>query len=312
MPCWTTRRSSALSIRAVRLCPTCGNAFGGPGWICPTCAGGPSRDEFPKFAPELDAGSEFMEPDAFERLASLEASSFWFRARNELIVSMLRRHAPAAASFLEVGCGTGFVLTGIRRAFPAMRLTGAEIHSEALRFARLRLPDAELIQMDARRIPYAAEFDVAGAFDVIEHIDEDVEVLVQMRQAVKPGGVVMISVPQHRWLWSAADDYAHHRRRYRWRELQSKMNDAGLEVVDRISFVSLLMPLLIASRLTQRRGLETYDPAGELKFPRVIDRSLEAAMRLERWLISRSIRFPWGGSLLAVGRRAAATGESET
>jgi SAM-dependent methyltransferase len=287
----------------VRLCIACGAAVPGPGWTCPRCGRSPKRNEFLSFAPDLDAGNEFIEADSFERLARLEGGSFWFRARNELIVWAIRKYAPSASSFLEVGCGTGFVMLGLRSAFPAMALTGAEIHEDALRFTRRRVPDAELLQMDARRIPFDAEFDTAGAFDVIEHIDEDVQVLAQMRQAVKPGGVVLISVPQHRWLWSAADDFAHHRRRYRRGEITRKAEEAGLKVETVISFVSVHLPLLLASRVRQRGKLESYDPSGELQFSRRLDRSLEAAMSLERWLIKRSLRFPAGGSLLLVARR---------
>ena len=61
----------------------------------------------------------------FDEVAELEAQSFWFRARNRLIVSTLRRHFPDARSILEVGCGTGYVLTALRAAFPEARLVGS-------------------------------------------------------------------------------------------------------------------------------------------------------------------------------------------
>jgi SAM-dependent methyltransferase len=287
----------------VRLCLACGAGIHGDDWTCPECGQSPARNEFLSFAPELDAGNEFIEADSFERLARLEGGSFWFRARSELIVWAVRRYAQSASSFLEVGCGTGFVMHGLHKAFPSMALTGAEIHGDALRFTRHRVPGAELLQMDARRIPFDSEFDAAGAFDVIEHIDEDAEVLAQMGQAVRPGGLVLASVPQHRWLWSAADDFAHHRRRYRRGEIRRKAEEAGLEVEAVISFVSVLLPLLLASRVRQRGNLESYDPSGELRFSRSLDRSLEAAMSLERWLIKRSLRFPAGASALMVARR---------
>ena len=287
----------------MKLCLACGAALPGSGWRCPACGRSPVGEQFLSFAPALNARNDFIEGDSFHRLASLEGGSFWFRARNQLIVWALRRYAPTTASFLEVGCGTGFVMLGLHGAFPAMALTGADIHEEALRFASQRVPNAVLLQMDARRIPFASEFDAVGAFDVIEHIDEDTEVLAEMRKAVKPGGVVLVSVPQHRWLWSAADDFAHHRRRYRRRELGSKAEAAGFKVEAMISFVSMLLPLLMASRVWHRDRLAGYDPSRELRFDRTVDRSLEAVMSSERWLIRRSVRFPAGGSVLLVARR---------
>lgn len=125
----------------------------------------------------------------FAELAQREAGNFWFEARNTIIVRTLRRFFPQFRSFLEIGCGTGFVLSGIARAFPDVRLVGTEIFVAGLPFAAARVPSASFAQMDARRLPYAAEFDVVGAFDVIEHIEEDVDVLENLKRAVRPGGV---------------------------------------------------------------------------------------------------------------------------
>ena len=80
--------------------------------------------------------------------------------------------------------------------------------------------------MDARRIPYEAEFDVIGAFDVIEHIYEDAAVLQQMHRAVRPGGGIIVTVPQHRFLWSKQDEFSCHFRRYTRGELMSKVSCA--------------------------------------------------------------------------------------
>ena len=65
-----------------------------------------------------------------------------------------------------------------------------------------------LIQMDARSIPYTDEFDVVGAFDVLEHVEQDAEALSAMYRACRTGGGILITVPQHKFLWSAVDEYA--------------------------------------------------------------------------------------------------------
>src|SRR4029077_3610296 len=142
-----------------------------------------------------------------------------------------------AQTFLEVGCGTGFVLTGVRRQFPSVQVAGTDIFTEGLAFARQRLPCVELFQMDARRIPFEAEFDVIGAFDVLEHIEEDEQALGELFRCCRPGGGIVITVPQHRFLWSAADEYAYHKRRYSRRELISKVRMAGFEILRVTSFV---------------------------------------------------------------------------
>ncbi len=258
-------------------------------------------DAIPRFAAPI--GRDGFDPDAFDGLAALEAGSFWFRARNRLIVWAVEHYFPTAHSLFEVGCGTGFVLEGLRRAFPQLWLVGGDLHLEGLEHASKRLPGLDLLQLDARHIPYEREFDVIGAFDVLEHIVEDREVLEEMRVALKPGGGILVTVPQHPWLWSAADDYGEHQRRYRRAELVSKVSAAGFAIRRVASFTSLLLPVMAAVRLRGRFSRHPPDPTRELATPRHIDTVLERAMDLERSLVVRGVDFPAGGSLLLVANR---------
>jgi SAM-dependent methyltransferase len=204
---------------------------------------------------------------------------------------------------LEIGCGTGFVLAGLRQRFPALRLVGGEPSAAGLQIARSRLPGVELRQLVGHRLPFDREFDVVGCFDVLEHVDDDVRVLAEMRRASAPGGGVLVSVPQHPRLWSAVDEFSEHRRRYTARELRGKLATAGFEVMRTTSFVSLLLPLVALSRLRARGPGETYDPRTEYRLPRWLDAALERVMAVERALMRRGVSFPAGSSLLAVARR---------
>ncbi len=135
---------------------------------------------------------------------------------------------------------------------PELNLQGSEVSLKGLRFAEKRLSRSKLFQMDARQIPFEDEFDVIGAFDVLEHIKEDTIALSAMYQATSKGGGVLLTVPQHPWLWSQADDYAHHVRRYQAKELKAKVENVGFQVIKIASFVSLLLPLMVLSRLQQK------------------------------------------------------------
>lgn len=288
----------------MRICSACGEAFDRSAWLCPHCEHVvPLRGGFPALAPTPTSSGEGFRPEEYGTLAASEATSFWFRARNRLIVWSLNRYLPDLRSFLEIGCGTGFVLAGIRQAFPNAALCGSEIFSEGLPFAAARLPGVELLQMDARRIPFVDHFDAVGAFDVLEHIEQDQEVLTQLHRALVPGGGLIVTVPQHRFLWSRQDDFACHVRRYSSRELRAKVEAAGFRIVKMTSFVSLLLPLMLASRLPKRKADAKFDVCGELILPRSVNLVLEAVMMVERTLIQCGVSFPVGGSLLLVARK---------
>jgi SAM-dependent methyltransferase len=241
-----------------------------------------------------------FEPSYFAELARIEPESFWFRARNRLLVSAFRRHFRSATSLFDVGCGDGFVLAAFQNAFPELRLGGAELFAEGLELARRRLPDAELIQVDARSLPYEEEWDVAGCFDVLEHVEEDERVLAKVHRALRPRGGLLLLVPQHRWLWSDADRIAHHIRRYSRRELVAKLRAAKFELLSATSFVSLLLPALALGRL---RRLRPEDVARQLRPPKPVNAALERVLDFERFLIEGGLSLPIGGSLLVAARK---------
>lgn len=285
------------------VCPSCGAQSIHAETGCAQCGFVPTRvDSFLAWAPELAKHNDGFHEESFEGLARVEAGNFWFRARNAIIIWALRKYFPAFDSLLEVGCGTGFVLSGIARAFPKTRIAGSEIYTAGLAFAAQRLPSVELLQMDARKLPYVAEFDVVAAFDVIEHILEDELVLQNFHRAIKPGGGCLITVPQHMWLWSPVDEEACHQRRYSARELHDKVEAAGFRILRSTSFVTFLLPLMLASRIAARRS-GTSGGSEALQLNPLVDRILSGVMRAEHLLIKIGMSFPIGGSRLVILQR---------
>lgn len=241
-------------------------------------------------------------PNMFDDLANVEQGNYWFENRNRLIIWTLKTWCPAMQSYLEVGCGTGFVLSAVRKAFPAVHISATEMFSEGLDFARKRVPDAELQQADARLLAFENAFDALGSFDVIEHIDQDQLVLNKFHSALKPGGCLFLTVPQHQFLWSAADEIAHHQRRYSRSELVQKVREAGFDIMSVTSFVTLLFPLMVLSRLKNRNNKQ-FSVEDEMHIPAWLNRLLLAVLTMERLLIERGLTFPFGGSLLLVARK---------
>ena len=260
----------------MKLCTSCHRSFTSTDWICPHCGFEPKRvDDFLSFAPELAYDNEGFPADGFDRLLRLEAGNFWFRSRSKLILWAIKKYFKNANGFLEIGCGNGYVLSCVQNNFPNLNLFGSEVYQQGLHHAAQRIPTAEFFQMDARTIPFENHFDIIGAFDVLEHIQEDEKVLSSVFQAVNPGGGILITVPQHRYLWTYADKFAGHVRRYSHQELKAKAEKVGFKVEILVSFVSFLLPFMLLSRLLQGNNPEKYDPEAELRLNPLVNIILE-------------------------------------
>jgi SAM-dependent methyltransferase len=288
----------------MKKCLACGEAYPSQHNTCLSCGQEPQRlNGILSYAPALANGDSGFKEEHFAELAGLESDHFWFRVRNRLIEWALRSYVPKLSSFLEIGCGTGYVLSGLTPAFPEARLSGSELFSAGLAFAAERLPEADFMQMDARALPFVDEFDSIGAFDVLEHIEEDELVLRQIQQALRLEGVLILTVPQHRWLWSPVDEMACHVRRYSAAELREKLANAGFEIVRSTSFVSILLPAMMASRLVQIAPNEPDDLRAELVISAPLNFLFEKVLRIEAALIRCGLNFPLGGSRLVVARK---------
>src|SRR5437879_8318869 len=288
----------------MKVCLGCDHRFEASNWRCPQCGHAPEQRGGYVLLAAAASATEGFESSYYAQLARVERAHFWFQSRAELVVWALRRYYPQARTYLEVGCGTGQLLAEVRAARPRLELTGSEVLEEGLRYAEARAPGATLLQMDARRIPFEEAFDVIGAYDVLEHIEEDMTVLRAMFRALTPGGGVILTVPQHPLLWGPGDEYARHRRRYRRRELVEKVTSAGFQVVRVTSFVSVLFPGMLHSRLWGRRAGATYDPLREFRIPARLNVVLGWISAVERGLIRFGLALPFGGSLFLVARKS--------
>src|SRR5207247_352600 len=207
----------------------------------------------------------------------------------------------AARRLIEIGCGSGFVLDGLRRSYPELSVAGSDIGLRGLQRAAVRLAGAPVLQLDARHLPFRGEFDVACAFDVLEHIADDESVLAEMHRALRPGGGVLLTVPQHPGLWSTMDEFTRHKRRYTRGELLGKLRRAAFEPLRVTSFFSFLLPALALAR-ARRRPVEELEPADWFRISGRLNTALERLSPLEQRLLDRGLSLPVGTSLLVVPR----------
>jgi SAM-dependent methyltransferase len=261
------------------------------------------------------ASSLRYDPDYFARLFAIEDRHFWFRARNHVIATVAGQIVstlPPGYRVLEAGCGTGNVLRILQQSCARGVVVGMDPFAEGLRWARRRMT-CPLVQGDVRCAPFRASFDLIGLFDVLEHLPDDEKVLGDLCGLLGPRGTLVLTVPDHPFLWSYFDEASHHVRRYRPAELERKLAGAGFEIEYFTPYMMSIFPLLwLKRRLSgfSRRPVGASDSrrihekaAGELRVTPILNGLLWFLLRQESRLITRRRRLPFGTSLLAIARK---------
>ena len=240
-----------------------------------------------------------MSPEAYLEMAQTEREHWWFRARRDVLSSVLRRLALAPGSrVLEVGSGTGGNLDLLAE-FGSV--SGLEMDESALALSVERTGG----RFDIRRgrcpddIPFhAGAFDLICFLDCLEHIWDDVGTLRRMRALLAPGGSIVVTVPAYQWLWSAHDEFLHHRRRYDRASLTRCAQEAGYRIERMTYFNTVLFPLAVAARWCDRllrRSRSSGDAVPAEPFNAILYGLFKAE---SSWLARHTL--PFGVSLLAV------------
>jgi SAM-dependent methyltransferase len=243
-----------------------------------------------------------MEAQVYERMAELDSAHWWFVARRSILEGVIERvvQPPKNARILEIGCGTGHNLAMLSR-FGTVEATELDTSARALASKRLGRPVAAAALPDLSAWP-EAHFDLVALLDVLEHVPNDRSALHAIRERLKPGGKVLITVPANPWMWSAHDVSHHHHRRYRRSELGELASRCGFDIDLLTPFNTLLFPLIAAARLVGKAtGREQADDAMP---PAPLNSVLRSVFGLERSLVGR-VPLPFGVSLMAVLRRPA-------
>jgi SAM-dependent methyltransferase len=230
-----------------------------------------------------------------------EDRHWWYRGRRsvlERVIADLR--LPARAEILDAGCGSGRNMIDLAR---HGTVTGVELSATSASIARER-GSGEVIEGSVLEMPFAVgRFDLAVSLDVIEHLEDDLAALRELRRVVKPGGTLLVTVPAYKWLWSGHDVVNHHFRRYTRRSLQRVGEQAGWQQVRTTYFNSLLLPAAILLRVLDRFNRKTTESSLDLWVPpEPLNWLLERPLALEAAMIGRGGRIPAGLSLLAVFR----------
>ncbi|MCZ4491646.1 MAG: hypothetical protein JWP53_577 [Conexibacter sp.] len=243
-----------------------------------------------------------MTQDELQTMLSSDERHWWYRGRRRVLRAQLDRLPLApGARLLDAGCGSGRTLDELVR---YGRVSGIDLSPQAVAAAQRRgHQDVRVGRVE--QLPFAdGTFDVVTCLDVIEHTPDDRASLAELRRVVRPGGLLLATVPAYQGLWSWHDEVNLHFRRYDSASLRAAAREAGWEVVGDTHFNSLLLAPAAAVRLAQRRRRRHAHSDLDLTPPR-LNGLLELPLRLEARLVAAGTRLPAGLSLLAVLRRSA-------
>ncbi len=246
-----------------------------------------------------------MQEQYYEEYYRAELTHWWFSARRHIIASLLDKYAAPFPStrVADVGCGMG-------ASFPMLgrfgSVLGVDFSTTALALSRQR-GHRRLVAAGLPFLPFAdAHFDIVCAFDVIEHIEDDRAAARELWRVCRPGGLLVVTVPAYRWLWSEHDDINEHKRRYTRSELAACLTQIGCRVLKLSYMNTLLAPPLMAFRVLKnllgRRDRSAAPRSDVFPVAAPVNAVLRAVFSSEAaWL--RVARFPFGISLICVARK---------
>jgi len=243
-----------------------------------------------------------MQQHTYSIMYEIEEHHWWFAGRRAIIESFIQGICSGKNEnplrILDVGCGTGANLELLGEYGEA---EGVDVSTDALSFCRQRGLNSVRLG-EAEKLPYPDEsFDLVTALDVVEHLDDDLAGLREMRRVLKPGGRAMMFVPAFMFLWGVQDDISHHRRRYTMKQLKDTVRAAGFEI-DRATFanITFFIPTLVGRVLMRITGLR---PASENNLTiGFLNKPLGKILGAEHYWL-RKMNLPIGVSAICIARR---------
>jgi ubiquinone/menaquinone biosynthesis C-methylase UbiE len=243
-----------------------------------------------------------VNPEEYAKMFSLEDYYWWFVGRRRLAIGLLKRALANSPSerprVLDLGCGTGVVLRDLEAWAEPI---GVDMSPHALNFCRKR-GLAETIQGDGVCLPLQSEVvDAVIGLDIFEHIQDDVAAFEECFRVMKPGGIIVLSVPAFKSLWGPHDIALMHQRRYRRGEVRARLENAGFKIQRASYSVFFLFPVVVVWRMFEKRkrGPAT---ASLVAVPRWLNTLLIKIQDTEAWLIAKA-DLSWGSSVVAVAQK---------
>ena len=250
-----------------------------------------------------------MDAELYQAFNDVEENHWWFVARRAYIKALLSSFMPADGSLklAEIGAGTGGNFNMLSE---FGEIDAVEMDENALKMAAAKSASNRGVAKIQRGwlpddIPLNGQYDCVLALDVIEHVKQDRAAVKTLVELVRPSGYLLITVPAYQWLWSAHDEINHHYRRYTADQLSSLFENTNATLLRLGYFNTLLFPVALVRRLSQRFTKSADNPGADLELPgAVTNRILHCVFSLESLWAGR-LTMPFGLSVITIVQKNA-------
>ena len=242
-----------------------------------------------------------MQPDEYRKMAAVEDAMWYYRALHRHVGRSLARHLPPGARVLDAGCGTGGLLRRLHAAQPTWHLTGIDFSPLACELARART-GAEVVQGSIAALPFPeAAFDAVVSCDVVCQVADPAQALREFNRCLRPGGVVVLTMPAYQWMYSYHDREVGNLRRYTRSEVGALLGAAGFTVVRNTHWNTLPFPLAVL----RRKLLPPAAPSSDVGlFPAPVEAGFNGLMAVEHAWLGLGGSLPFGNSVLTTARKS--------
>lgn len=239
-----------------------------------------------------------MQTEEYAKMRALEDHYWWFVSRRKMALKLLAQYAPKSVDVLDLGCGTGALMSRLEQ---TMKPVGLDYSVLAVEFCKERgLHD--LIQGDAEKLPFQNDsFDAVVSLDTLEHVEHDDLAMKEIFRILRPGGVLVMNVPAYKWLWGPHDVALMHFRRYTRGSAVRLLERSGFKLESSSYSVFFLFPIVLLIRALDKTR---HGPA-KVRLPSVpspINAALAILQDIETAILTR-VPLPWGSSVVAVARK---------
>ncbi len=241
-----------------------------------------------------------MEVHFYQDIYRYETGHWWYVVRRRLVHTLIAHYLPKSRplTILDIGCGGGKLNEELRH---YGTITGIDPSPEAVHFCQSR-GLSNIFQAGIESYVTDQKFDCVIALDVLEHCQDDGEVIKKLHSLLKPNGIAIIFVPAFQTFWGPQDILSHHYRRYTQSQLHNIFSGNDFQVLQESYFNFFLAPVIwIIRKLVNLFHIQS---ASEIKMNHpILNKILLGIFSLEIPLLKFGIRLPFGVSLAGIYKK---------